>query len=59
MDIVLGFQCKPSLTLPPSIAGRARCYSPLFIVFKGVHAFAAKGRLRFDGQKYPKAFFNP
>jgi len=30
---------------------RPICNSPFFIVFLGVHASAAKGRLRFEGQK--------
>jgi len=30
---------------------RPICNSPFFIVFLGVHAFAAKRRLRFEGQK--------
>jgi len=31
----------------------------IFVVFKGVHAFAAEGRLRFEGQKKQKPFSIP
>jgi len=52
--------------LPPSpkesfglLPGRPICYSLVFVVFKGVHAFAAEGRLRFEGQKKQKPFSIP
>jgi len=37
-----------------SIAGKANLLFTIFVVFKGVHAFAAEGRLRFEGQKKEK-----
>ena len=52
--------------MPPSpkesfglLPGRPICYSRIFVVFKGVHAFAAEGRLRFEGQKKEKPFSIP
>jgi len=41
------------------IAGKANLLFTIFVVFKGVHAFAAEGRLRFEGQKKEKPFSIP
>jgi len=42
-----------------TIAGKANLLFTIFVVFRGVHAFAAEGRLRFEGQKKEKPFSIP
>jgi hypothetical protein len=39
-----------------SIAGKTNLLFTIFVVFKGVHAFASEGRLRFEGQKKSRMY---